>query len=645
MIDPINMKKLIFILVFVSLAATAVAQQVDYKALEAKLDTIALSKPGMLETTRIDIAGLTLYEVITSIADEHKLNVSVSNDLDQVVRTNLFDVPVKDVYLFLADNYKLDVGVVNGIMTFKKWEAPPVVEEVKVLPPVNVSYNDQNDFLSVNLKNDSLPRVAERITELTDKNIVLAPDVKSFKVSAYLKNRPFDQVIEMMAKSNQLEATKDENGFYFLSKAPAVENEAASGVASGRRRNSRATPTASTGTLTVEKNPNGFLNVKAFEADLASIIAQAAEAMSIDYFFYDVPKEATATLIVSEIGFEDLLTHIFKGTTYTYRVNDDLYVIGGQNTEGLRITELIQMENRTIDNVISTLPPDLIADVDVKEVIELNGIVAAGSRPRIEELKSYLREIDLIVPMVQIEVLIVQYEKSYDVQTGLQAILGEEGQDVQTRGQLFPATDVTLNATSINNLIDGFNGFGIFNLGKVTKNFYMNLSTLENNSIIKLQSTPKIATLSGHDATLTIGETNYYFESQNEIVGVGNTNQITQTGSWKSTDANLSLSISPKVSKDEQVTLTIDVEKSAFTGRVAENAPPGKTNQTFSSLVRVRNNEMILLGGLDEVDMENSGTGTPFLSRIPVIKWFFSSKRKRKAKSKLHLFIKPTIVY
>ncbi|WP_435578729.1 type II secretion system protein GspD [Gilvibacter sp.] len=638
------MKKLILILILFGAVNTLFGQN-SFAELEAQMDTIAKSRPGLLETTRIDISGLTLYDVITSIADEHELNVSVSNDLDQVVRTNLYDVPVRDVLLFLADNYELEVGFTSGIMTFSKRLPPPVEEEEVVLEPINVSYNPQNDFLSINLKNDSLPRVAERITELTDKNIVLAPDVKTFKVSAYLKNRPFDQVIEMMAKSNQLEAIKDDNGFYYLQKATTEADPTAATAGSGRRRSSRTATQTVSGSLEVSTNSNGFLKVKALEADLASIIAQSAEAMQIDYFFYNVPKDVNATLIVSSIGFEDLLDHLFKGTIYTYRVEDDLFVIGEQNTEGLRVTELIQMENRTIDNVIGTLPADLTAGIEVKEVIELNGIVASGSRPRIEELKAYLREIDLVVPMVQIEVLIVQYEKSYDVQTGLQALLGEQGQDVQTGGQVFPNTDVTLNATTINDLIEGFNGFGIFNLGKVTKDFYMNLSALENNSIIKLQSTPKVATLSGHDASISIGETSYYFEARNDLVGIGQNNQLTQSGSWKSTDASLSLNISPKVSKDEQVTLGISVEKSAFTGRVAENAPPGKTSQTFESLVRVRNNEMILLGGLDEVDLENSGTGTPFLSRIPVIKWFFSSKRKRKSTSKLHVFIKPTIVY
>ena len=54
---------------------------------------------------------------------------------------------------------------------------------------------------------------------------------------------------------------------------------------------------------------------------------------------------------------------------------------------------------------------------------------------------------------------------------------------------------------------------------------------------------------------------------------------------------------------------------------------------------------MILLGGLDELKKDNSGTGTPLLSRIPIVKWFFSSRRNAKTNSRLHLFIKPTVVY
>ena len=54
---------------------------------------------------------------------------------------------------------------------------------------------------------------------------------------------------------------------------------------------------------------------------------------------------------------------------------------------------------------------------------------------------------------------------------------------------------------------------------------------------------------------------------------------------------------------------------------------------------------MVLLGGLEEKATRESGSGVPFLSRIPVIKWFFSSRTKEKSRSKLNIFIKPTVIY
>ncbi len=637
------MTKFLFFIVTIIFSVSVMSQTTDIKNIEGQFSEIAKNRNGLNEKIRIDISGLSLYDFITSIAEEHKLNVSVDNDLSQIVNSNFFDVEVKDVFLFLIQKYDLEVTFMNGIISFNKKKPIVKVDPPKTETPIDVDYNPENNFLSVKLKNDSLPRVAQKITEISKKNIVLAPDIKELKVSAYILNRPFDQVIDMLAKSNKLTMTLDDNGFYFLEK----DNIEVVNDTKNRRNTKGNIPKIpqSSGDLTVTLNPNGYLTVKAYQSDLTSIILQAADLLNISYFFYNPLGDETTTLIANEISFDDLLNHIFKGKKYTFKKLDDLYLIGEQNTEGLRITELVQLENRTIELVLPTLPKALLENVEVKEVMELNGIIIAGSKPKIQEIKEYLREIDKVVPMVQIEVLIVQYQKSYDVQTGLKAIIGDEGKDVKTSGVLFPSTDVTLNSSSINNLIDNFNGFGVFNLGKVTERFYANLSALESNSIINLQSTPKIATLSGHEASVSIGETNYYFEQTNKLITSGINENILQSGVWKPTEANLSVFIKPYVSKDEQVTLNINVEKSAFLGRAGEDAPPDKATQRFESLVRVKNNEMILLGGLDELDRQNSGSGTPWLSRIPVIKWFFSSKRKSRSKSKLHVFIKPTIVY
>ncbi|WP_246849100.1 type II secretion system protein GspD [Aquimarina sp. U1-2] len=632
------MKKHVYFIIV--LFTISIYGQQNIQKIEEQINAFAEETPELNETIQIDVSGLTLYDFLNSIAIEHKLNISADPDLNQIVASSFFDVPVKDVFLFVVKKYNLSIEIINGILVFKKAAVKKELPKPFIPKEIDISYNSSNDFLSVKLKNDSLPAVAKKIIDVSDKNVILGPNVKNEKVSAYILNRPFDQVLEMMAKSNKLIVTKDENGFYYLEKDQEVSPSGSRTASS--RKGKKGNESNSEAEITVQ--PNGYLSIQAFDTDVASLITDAAEKLKVNYFMYEKPEGATTTLVVNEITFDELLDHAFKGKNSTYKKTDDFYLIGNQNAEGLRTTELIQLENRTIETVLETLPADLIENVELKEFVELNGFMVSGSRPRILELKEYVRKIDKVVPMILIEVLIVQYQKGYDIQTGIKAGIDPQQQRV-TNGVLFPNSDVNLNASSVNNLIDAFNGFGIFNLGKVAKDFYLNLKALENNSIIRLQSTPKISTLSGHEAKLSIGETNYYFEQNNRLINSGLGNDILQSGQWKATDANLSVNIKPFVSKDEQITLTIVVEKSSFLGRAGENAPPGKSTQQFESLVRVRNGEMILLGGLDELERENSGTGTPVLSRIPVLKWFFSSKTKRKNKSKLHVFIKPTVVY
>lgn len=621
-----------------------VAAQEDINVLSSKFDELAKQKKGINEVLKINVSGLTLHDFISSIAEEHQLNIDVETGLDYPIVNNFYDVTVKDVFLHLVQKYDLEVDLMNNILSFKKRKEVKIVE--KKLPKViDVSYNPQNDFLSVKLENDSIPSVAKSITDKSGKNIVLAPDTKNIKVSAYILNRPFDQVIEMMSKSNDLIVTKDENGFYYIEKNKDINTQGVAGSNSSSSKTKQ--PKASQGApgyYEVDLNKAGFLSVKANVADASDLLTEAAEKLNINYFMYNKPENEKTTLSADNLTFDDLLDNIFKGKKYSYRKQDNLYLIGEQTTESLRVTEMVMLENRSIELVLQSLPKIFTEKLEIKEFVELNGLIVSGSRTALEELKVYVKQIDKVVPMVQIEVIIAQYNKGHDVQTGLKAGLDKINQQT-TGGVLFPTSDVNLNASSINNLISAFNGFGIFKIGKVTESFYMNLKLLENNSIVKIESTPKIATISGHEAKLAIGETRYYFEQSNRLINNNIGNDILNSGTWKPTDANLSVSIKPFVSTDENVTLTITVEKSAFFGTAGENAPPNKTTQKFESLVRVKNNEMILLGGLDELKKEDSGSGTPLISRIPIIKWFFSSRKKGRSTSKLHLFIKPTVVY
>ncbi|MBI4646427.1 MAG: hypothetical protein HY738_07495 [Bacteroidia bacterium] len=304
--------------------------------------------------------------------------------------------------------------------------------------------------------------------------------------------------------------------------------------------------------------------------------------------------------------------------------------------------KVVPLQYRTVEKVIDLIPADIKKEAEIKEFADQNSLLITGTESKIRDIENFIREIDKVVPVILIEVLIVDVSKKYTKSLGVKA--GLSTTPVTTQGSIFPALDMQLSSGTINDLINSFNGFGWITLGKVTPEFYINLKALEDNGIIKMRSTPKLSTLNGHEATLSIGKTEYYLEEQNNVVGTQNPQNIT-TRRYQSVNADLSVTIKPFVSGDEQVTLDVKVTQSDFTARISPNAPPGKVTRDFQSLIRVKNQEMVLLGGLEDRTVAESGTGVPILSHIPVIKWLFSYRTHENKKSKLNIFIKPTVIY
>ena len=54
--------------------------------------------------------------------------------------------------------------------------------------------------------------------------------------------------------------------------------------------------------------------------------------------------------------------------------------------------------------------------------------------------------------------------------------------------------------------------------------------------------------------------------------------------------------------------------------------------------------DLVILGGLERQVKNDSGQGVPVISRIPVLKWFFSSREREDSKNKLTILIKPTVI-
>lgn len=638
------MKPKIFFLNLFLILGTVLYAQDRFTVLDEKLEQVAKDYPGINEKIELSMNGVTIQEYLRAIAASNNLNLNVDPTIDIKISNSFSKVTVKEVFLFLCKRYDLDISFVGPIMTFNKFVAP-VAEKKPILGKrINVQYDKTADLLSYDLTNDTLGNVAKEITKQSGKNIIFSPDLSNKMISGFMQSASFNGALEKLAFANDMKVSKTPDDFYVFEKrqAAATPNANASNNPFGSLNPAPApnpNDTKNTG-ITIK---DGFITMDVNNMPIAEIVNAVSKELGKNYFLFSDLKGNT-TLKVIDAPYDEFLRLLFNGTELTFKKEGSTYLFGDRNLEGLRQSKLISLKNRTIEKVVDYIPAELKKGVDVKMFKDMNGLIVSGSQPRINELETFLRQIDVVVPMVHIEVIIADVRKSNSLSAGISAGLGTS--TGTTGGTLLPDYNLSLNSQSINNLISGINGLGIINLGNVTPNFYVNLKAMESNGILKLRSTPQLATLNGHEAKLSVGQTQYYLEVNNNLVNNVNTQQnILQTQNWKPVNADLSVTIDPQVSGDEQITMTINVKQSSFTERVSNTAPPGTINRDFQSLVRVKNGEMIMLGGLEENQVNNSGSGLPLLSRIPVLRWIFGNRTKAKSQNKLTIFIKPTVIY
>lgn len=619
------------------LSCKSIYAQDRFDSIKTQLTEIANENPGLNQRVELNVADISMSEFLNALAVSNKLNISVDETLSFGITNNFSNVTVIDVLIFLARKYDLEVKLIGAIISVSKVKPQPLLAQIPKAKSFVVEYDKVKDQLNLDLKKDTLYTVAKQISRASGKNLVIPQDLENVLVSGFIQNQSLSSALEMLAYANGLKVTSTQDGVFLFEKKedkPQGQTGDRSFNSIGSKKNGKLPGVE----LQIEDN---LISLSTFNIPIQDIITGISEKMGINYFIFSDMK-GNATLNVEKATYDNLLTYLLNGTEFTYKKDGGIYLFGERNSEGLRASKVIQLKFRTVDKVLDFIPAELKKGVELKPFTDLNSIIASGSQPKITELENFIRDIDRVVPVVSIEVIVLEVSNTSAVSKGLSAGLSET--PVKTEGTIFPGLDLTISSGAINSVLEKIGGIGSLVLGRVSPNFYITLQLLESNGMLKVRSTPKLSTLNGHEATMSIGRTEYYLETQNTVVGTQNPQNIS-TQTYKSVNADLSLSVNPIVSGDEQITLDIKVKQSTFTARISPTAPPGNVTRDFQSLIRIKNDEMIMLGGLEENSSNDTGKGFPGLARVPVLKWIFSNRNKERKKSKLVILVKPTVLY
>ncbi len=214
---------------------------------------------------------------------------------------------------------------------------------------------------------------------------------------------------------------------------------------------------------------------------------------------------------------------------------------------------------------------------------------------------------------------------------GYQGIGEQTLQAAATPGSYVPNTQfVNLPAASINSAAPGSLGISIFSPGA---NRYLNLelSALEADGNGKIISSPRVVTADQQPAIIEQGEEIPY-------------QQATSSGATSITfkKANLKLEVTPQITPDGNVILTVDVAKdsrgTAVGTSFAINTKHVKTQ------VQVDNGGTVVLGGIFTQEKRSDELKVPFLGDLPLLGRLFRNSSQLDNRTELLIFITPRIV-
>jgi len=203
----------------------------------------------------------------------------------------------------------------------------------------------------------------------------------------------------------------------------------------------------------------------------------------------------------------------------------------------------------------------------------------------------------------------------------------------------------------------------LFNrLGAVSDNagikFTDYVKMLDTQGKTNILSSPRISTLNNQKAIIKVGSDEFFISNVTSSSGgstgaTGSTTINVPTVELSSFFSGIALDVTPQINDDNYVTLHIhpsitrvqsknldfelDGEKSSFP--MALN-----TMRESDSIVRAKNDQVIVIGGLMQEATAEGKDGVPFLSRIPGLGNLFRTNSQSTQKSELVILLKPTII-
>jgi len=186
-------------------------------------------------------------------------------------------------------------------------------------------------------------------------------------------------------------------------------------------------------------------------------------------------------------------------------------------------------------------------------------------------------------------------------------------------------------------------------------NLSASVSLLESFGDVKVLSSPKISVMNNQTAMLRVVDNLVYFTIKADTTA----NQATSTTTYTTTPITVpigfSMSVTPQINDSDTVLLNLRPSISRLIGYVNDPNPdlakagvtsrvPQLQTREMESVLKIENNQIAILGGLMQDEINNLTDGVPLLGDVPVAGTLFKNRNDTKTKTELVIFLRPVVI-
>ena len=279
-----------------------------------------------------------------------------------------------------------------------------------------------------------------------------------------------------------------------------------------------------------------------------------------------------------------------------------------------------------------------------------NSLIITAPDPVYRNLRAIIESLDVRRPQIYIEALIVEVTANKAAEFGIQwqdfSGLGKSGNNA-VGGTNFGTSGQNILGISQNPLSVGqglnvglvrgtvtVGGVQIFNLGVLAR-------ALESDDNANVLSTPNLMTLDNEEAQIIVAQ-NIPVPNGQLANTVGSSSLVT---TFDRRDVGITLKIKPTLSDNGTVKLLIYQEVSnVIQSTLAQSNGPSFTKRSVSTVVQPDEDELVVLGGLIQDQVENITNQVPVLGNIPYLGALFRYQSRTRTRTNLMVFLRPHVI-